>query len=194
MRAWKMLYVLFGLMAGALCVLRAAPRATAVAERTASGSGVDRSPQARSEVHVATGSLARLAADPRHSRGDALARQLNSAGTAVPSDAGRPIRGSYALLASEAQRAAATDWVERLIASSTPSRDQATQLPRVFRRQQPLGTWIGWSGCSPYAARRDHLGRPVQAGARASLSFRIPPASPRASVPVVTPARTPSRR
>lgn len=191
MRAWKVLYVLFGLMAAVLCVVRATPRAAAVAKRP-NASSMGASARTGGRPQVATGSLAPLAADPRHSQGDAIARQLNSAGAQVWCAAQPPIRGSYAQLAAEARRAAAGDWVERFIASEI-SGTQPVQSRRAIQPRQPLGTWIGWSGCSPYAARRDHLGR-AQTVTRASLSFRSPPASPQANLPVVLPARPPLRR
>lgn len=191
MRAWKMLYVLFGLMAAVLCVVRATPRAAAVAKRP-NASSMGASARTGSRPQVATGSLAPLAADPRHSRGDSLARQLNSGGSSLSPAVPRRIRGSYAQLAADALQAEAGDWVERFI--EPEMRDtQPVQSRRAMQPRQPLGTWIGWSGCSPYAARRDHLGR-TQTVTRASLSFRSPPASPRANLPVVLPARPPLRQ
>lgn len=201
MRAWKMLYVLCGLMAAVLCVLPTTPRATAVAHRAAGGSSANASSSVASRLQVATGSLARLAADLRHSRGNTLVRQLNSGESPRSSAASRPIRGSYARLAAVAERMAAADWVERFIVSGADTRlgpksssARAARLRGDSGRRQPLGAWIGWSGCAPYAARRDHLGRPVQTVARASVSFRSPPASPRGSGPVVVPAPAPSRQ
>jgi hypothetical protein len=192
-RARKSLYVLLGSMAAALGVLRMTTRAL--------------DDDSSAVAPPVTGSLARLASDPRHSQGDEIAHWLNSAeafprlrvglpsGAAIRRHAAPPVCGSYAALAADPRHAAGNVWVAQLLEPRTRPNEQARFLTRrAGGHQQPVGEWSGWSGCSPYAAGRDHLGRLVHAAARASLSFRRKSAADWASVPVVTPARAHSAR